>query len=386
MLSKEILDSFIHSLNKKIKDETFALIGFDGFVDQIIKVVDKRYNADDYLAFNKISDYIDRNHLAINRSLNIELVPQYSKLGGNGPIMANSMQRLGIHINYIGALGKDAMHSIFENFVKRVPSYPITDPGFTDALEFSDGKIMLGKTHTMKDITWESIIKKVGSKKLSDLIKKSSLLATVNWTMLPFMSDIWENLMNFIDKEKISKDKFLFIDLADFQKRSDEDCIRAFQQIKQMQRYFKVHLGLNLKETNQMAKLLKLNCHNDLNQQELVKVCQEIFNKLEISSLLSHSSTKVVIINKETSHMLKLIPNKNPLISTGAGDHFNAAYSTGLLLGLTAKESAIFGVLNSNFYIRTGISPSLGQIKNFAKLCLENKEEEIRTLFQAKKE
>src|SRR2546426_7127646 len=37
----------------------------------------------------------------------------------------------------------------------------------TDALEFDDGKIMLGKHYSLKDVTWENICARFGREKFS---------------------------------------------------------------------------------------------------------------------------------------------------------------------------------------------------------------------------
>jgi sugar/nucleoside kinase (ribokinase family) len=55
---------------------------------------------------------------------------------------------------------------------------------------------------------------------------------------------------------------------------------------------------------------------------------------------------------------------KNPKISTGAGDHFNAAYSYASLAGLPAAEKLRFANAYSGAYIAKGASPGLEDIAN----------------------
>ena len=51
-----------------------------------------------------------------------------------------------------------------------------------------------------------------------------------------------------------------------------------------------------------------------------------------------------------------------PLITTGAGDHFNSGFCLGRLLGMDNPASLLTGVTTSGFYVRTGQSPSIAQI------------------------
>jgi hypothetical protein len=73
-----------------------AFVGLDGFVDEIIHVVDKRDDAENYHRLPTIDALAERIAKAAGRSTNIELVVERTKLGGNGPIMANALARLGI--------------------------------------------------------------------------------------------------------------------------------------------------------------------------------------------------------------------------------------------------------------------------------------------------
>jgi sugar/nucleoside kinase (ribokinase family) len=51
-----------------------------------------------------------------------------------------------------------------------------------------------------------------------------------------------------------------------------------------------------------------------------------------------------------------------PLITTGAGDHFNAGFCLGKLLGLDDALCLLTGVTTSGFYVRTAKSPTIGDL------------------------
>src|SRR5882762_4406359 len=79
-----------------------AFVGLDGFVDEILHVVDKRESAERYQRLTTIRQFAERLSGAAGQSTNVELVCQLIKLGGNGPIMANALASFGLNVTYLG--------------------------------------------------------------------------------------------------------------------------------------------------------------------------------------------------------------------------------------------------------------------------------------------
>src|SRR5467141_5085995 len=159
-----------------------AFVGLDGFVDEILHVVDKRESAEKYTRLPTIRQFSERLGAAAGRSTNVEMVSQLTKLGGNGPIMANALASFGLKVIYLGILGYPSLHPVFADFAKRAEVHSIAEPGYTDALEFVDGKIMLGKHQSLKQMNWENIKTRYGLEKFSALFGQSDLVGFVNWT------------------------------------------------------------------------------------------------------------------------------------------------------------------------------------------------------------
>src|SRR5881275_1685051 len=169
--------------NSKRASQLSAFVGLDGFVDEILHVVDKRESAEKYQRLPTIAQLAERLAAAAGRSTNVELVGQLTKLGGNGPIMANALASFGLKVAYLGTLGYPNLHPVFADFAKRAEVYSIAEPGYTDALEFEDGKIMLGKHQSLKQMNWENICERFGRDKFSQAFCSADLVGFVNWTM-----------------------------------------------------------------------------------------------------------------------------------------------------------------------------------------------------------
>src|SRR5271154_4889240 len=188
-----------------------AFVGLDGFVDEILHAVDKRESAEVFQRLPTIAKLAERLAGAAGKSANLELVSQMTKLGGNGPIMANALASFGLRVTYLGILGYPNLHPVFHDFAQRAEVYSIADPGTTDALEFDDGKIMVGKHTSLKQMTWENIQSRFGKEKFAAKFGGADLVGFVNWTMLPYMSDLWEALLREVCPGMKGR-RFLFFD------------------------------------------------------------------------------------------------------------------------------------------------------------------------------
>src|SRR4051794_28005605 len=96
-----------------------ATVGLDGFVDEIIAVVDKRHAHDRYDAIRTIAALGAKITGASGESSNYELVVKRMKLGGNGPIMANALAEMGLAVTYVGNLGYPTLHPVFEPLARK---------------------------------------------------------------------------------------------------------------------------------------------------------------------------------------------------------------------------------------------------------------------------
>jgi len=343
-----------------------ALIGFDGFVDSIIDVVDKRHSATSYDRMKTLADLGAKISAAAGQSANMELFVKMQKLGGNGPIMANAMASIGFGVTYVGNLGFPEAHVVFKDMCERAKVYSIAEPGYTDALEFTDGKLMLGKHQSLRDVTWENILAVVGKDNFLKAADASSLIGMVNWTMLPFMTDIWQKLSTEVLPALSKKERRIFIDLADPEKRLVEDIRNALAMLQKINEQVHVILGLNLSEAIQVNRALGLpdiaNAEN-----EIEKLAVQIRTKLAIGTVVVHPRKGAAAANAAGSAAFAGPFVQSPKISTGAGDHFNAGFVTGQLLGLDLAESLCSGTATSGYYVRNAQSPSLANLADFIK-------------------
>jgi sugar/nucleoside kinase (ribokinase family) len=335
-----------------------AFIGLDGFVDEIIHLVDVRHNAELFERIPSIAQLSQRLATAAGQSTNIEAVVQRVKLGGNGPIMANALCRFGVAVTYVGALGYPTLHPVFTDFAAHAEVHSIAPPGITDAYEFEDGKVMIGKTTQLGEITWENIQLRYGRKKFADRFFSCDLVAFVNWTMIPFMSDIWEAIQNELCPVSKQARRKIFFDLADPEKRTHDDLRRALKLIEKFRAYFDVILGLNEKEAWEVGAVLGVGSETRT-RSALAQLVREIRAATGVDTLVTHPVTYALACSGGDCAMVDGPFVGKPLITTGAGDHFNAGFCLGQVLGFDDEMSVLVGVTTSGYYVRNAKSPCI---------------------------
>ena len=365
-VSKDIIDE----LNQKSFNPAGmnSVVGLDGFVDKIVTPVDKRHGLNDnFDPIDTIDALGSRISAAAGKSANIELFPRFDKLGGNGPIMANAHLSLGLNVRYVGALGHPTIDPVFKDFANKTNAVSLTNPGITTALEFKDGKLMLGNTSSLEEIDYSRIVSVAGEGAFIDMLAKAEIVSVVNWTMIPKMTSILLEIVEHIMPNLPPVDtRNFFFDLTDPAKRSTEDLREVLQVNSRYQAHAEVTLGLNYNESLQVCQTLGLQ-EGDKDKDALCRIATDIRRKLGISCVVVHPTESASCATKDGSWWSEGPFTENPKITTGAGDHFNAGFTSARLSGLSPLTSLALATCTSGHYVRTAQSPSTSQVISLLK-------------------
>jgi len=343
------------------RPEASVLVGFDGFVDTIIHLVAERMDVRNYRRMETMDQFAQRVAAAAGYSANIEMVPQQTKLGGNGPIMADGLRHMGCGITYIGALGAPVIHPVFEALTtacERVIS--LCEPAHTDALEFVDGKLMMGRMQSLEGVSWENLLAHLPEQELLGLINDIDLVACVNWTMLPAMNGILTGLHQLLARAE--KRPLFFVDLADPRKRTREDIRGVLDLLSSLQDRADVVLGMNEQESAQVEQILLGETDMDIRNRAV-----RIRSALDLHMVLIHPLRSACVADENGVYAIEGPYTPTPKLTTGAGDTFNAGFCRGMLSGLTPEESIGSGVCASGFYVRHARPPSYEELVAFMR-------------------
>jgi len=343
-----------------------CFVGFDGFVDTIVSAVDTRAGqGENFTPFAGIADFGRRIVDAAGKSTNIELFPRLDKLGGNGPIMAGALAALGARVTCVGAFGQAPGHPVFAELGRRARLVSLCEPARTAAVEFADGKLMLGMMRSLDEITPAAIAAALGGKGYGDAVAAADLAVLANWTMIPNMTAIYADLTGrVLPAGPRRPGRIFFFDLADPEKRSREDLNGALAAIAGFAPFGRVTLGLNLREGQQVCSALGLDAEAET-ADGLQAMAAKILKRLGLATVVIHPRESAACATGDGAWWVPGPFTANPLITTGAGDHFNAGFAAGQLLGLDPEGCLGFGVSTSGHYVRTGQSPSRADLEDF---------------------
>jgi hypothetical protein len=347
-----------------------AWVGLDGFVDTIVRPVATRTGQGEaFTPITSIPEFAARIAGAAGKSTNLEFYPLTDKLGGNGPIMAAALLAGGTRITYVGSLGQPALHPVFHSFATRAEVVSLCDPATTIAVEFGDGKLMLGQLRSLDTITLPKIEEVVGAARFREGLASADLVALVNWTMIPNMTAIFRDLVSTVlpalpARPAGAAPRTFFFDLADPEKRTREDLLEALALIGRFGAFGQVTLGLNLKEGQQVAAALGLPAP-EKDETTLRAACAAIRERLGLATVVVHPRESAACATAAGTAWVPGPYCENPVITTGAGDHFNGGFSQGQLLGLDPEACLALGVCTSGHYVRTAQSPTLDDLEAF---------------------
>ncbi|WNR46009.1 hypothetical protein [Paenibacillus roseipurpureus] len=350
-------------------------IGFDGYIDRIVHAVKQRSTPENYTRFHTIAEYANHLQACAGRSGDIEIVPVTEEVGGNAPIMAQAMARLGVPSTCVGTLGEYEIHPVFSNLSHFFNPQSIGKPASTLAIEFSDGKIMLGEIEPLHQVTWEHIKHQLGIQKIAEFFQSSRCFGIVNWSSIYAMDGILRGIIEEVFPllgDELAE-KFVFVDIADPSARSRHDILNLAAILKELNTKAKVVLGLNRKEAGIVYESLG---YVDQDQPQEVWA-QAIVQDIELHGVVIHSSNRVTGILAGVLGETDVFHLENPARTTGVGDHFNAGFCTGLLLNLSLLQCLHLGNLTASSFLTTGQSPSFDDLLALGECGNPNNEKEV---------
>lgn len=344
-------------------------VGVDGFVDEIVQVVDQRHGprAEDFTPVRSMADYARRLAAAAGKSTNVELVTREIKMGGNAALMAAAMGRLGARIELVAAIGDGRVEEPFQELAAFGTLIPIARPGQTIAAEFADdSKIMHGRMEGIRDITFDRIVHACGGLAAFDAtLSRSRLIALLNWTMVPHHTDILRQMDARLVALGHAIPPFAFFDLCDPVKRSREDLREALMVMGTFScDCMTAILGLNEGESEAVASALDLPLEPD-SPEALLRRAEAIAKITGITEVVIHPTAYAVSWGRAGFGVVEGPWSPKPRVLTGAGDHFNGGYTLARVLGVSPAESLSIGTAVSGFYVRRGRGPTVEELADF---------------------
>jgi sugar/nucleoside kinase (ribokinase family) len=348
-----------------------AVVGFDGFVDEMITVVGERQNLDAFVPVHGIGDFGALVAKAAGKSSLREIVVNAIHPGGCAVNMGDGLASLGIPVDCFATLG-EPIHPAFHEIASKFRSCHSwgKEPGRTLAFEFSDGKLMFSAVTPLADFTPDAMAAKLMDGAYAEACASAKVIALTDWTLYPHMTSVWR----FLQKEvygKLTHRPSFYIDLVDPSTRSTADIRTMLNTLPGFETAGPLTLGLNGNEANILARIF---CIRDVGDDmgEVRALAETLQRLLGISEVVIHCTHFAATSSATESAVTNTTYCPNPKKSTGAGDRFNAGFCLGILLGLDACSRITLGCACSGYFVRNARSPSFAELTDFVAQSIKS--------------
>lgn len=337
-----------------------ATIGFDGFIDTIVRVVRSFSAGRAPVPFHSKREFGQQLVDLGASNASFELVEVATKIGGNAPITANALGRLGIAVNCLGMLGRPEVNPVFRTMDANCTLHSFAEPTQTTALEFDDGKVLLAGSEKLRAADWARVRDAIGLDVLIDIYRSSDIIGFANWGELEQATDIWEGVeREVLPHAEPGKRRIVFFDLADPTNR-DRDVRQVLGLIERLSAGNETVLCLNRNEAQAVALQLGGEAGGRLEEQGAF-----IYAAIAVDTLVvrdPHNAlawTPAGVVKASTFFM------PEPRVSTGGGDNFNAGYCFARLAGLRVEVALEVAAAVAALYVASGESPTRRDVVDF---------------------
>ncbi len=342
-----------------------VVAGFDGFVDEIISVVEERRGLSEWTPVKDIGTFGSLIQAAAGRSSLREIIVHRADPGGCSVNLGDGLMALGMQFDCFATLGQPR-HAAFDAFATQCRSCHSwgREPGRTLAFEFADGKLMFSSVAQLAGFNCELLQQTLQDGAYTAACRKAGLIALTDWTLYPHMTECWRKLQAEVFSQ-LAHRPYFFLDLVDPTSRSEKDIQAMLEAIPGFEAAGPTVLGVNGTEANVLSRALGL----PPAPEEMVALREQAAQlraRLGISQVVTHCVKLAVAADEHGTWGVQGPYCAQPKKSTGAGDRFNAGYVCGLLLKLPPEARLLLGCTASGFFVRQARSGTAGELADFA--------------------
>ncbi len=348
-------------------DRPACVMGFDGFIDEVMRIVEERRGPGDFDAVPDIPAFAAWAASCGGRSGLREAVLDEVAPGGCTMNMGDGLATLGVAVDCFAMLGEPPADAFVPWLKKFRTFHPLPmEPGSTRIFEFLDGKLMFARMSHFEEFTPEFLEAHFPLDAYLAACKAAPAIVLTSWSVYPYMTECWQWL-NDRAFSKLDERPVIYVDVADPASRSAADRMRMLETLGALQRHGRVSLNLNLNEANHFARSAGLREADDA-ASDTERLAQELRARAGIAELGIHLVRGATVAVQDGMAVSVAGPYcARPRKSTGAGDRFNSGYCTGLLMNLEAPLRLLLGCAVSGFYVRNARSGTLPDVSAFLR-------------------
>lgn len=342
-----------------------VVAGFDGFVDEMISVVEERASLQEYRRVETIGHFAELIAAAAGRSSLREIVLTSVDPGGCAVNFGDGIASLGARLDVFATLG-NPRHAAFDALASKCRSCTTWGAavGRTLALEFADGKYMLSATSQLAEFDEPLLDHALADGAFLEACRRAGLIAITNWTLYPHMTRCWRRMQREVFA-RLGHRPWFFFDLVDPRGRSKADIREMLAAMRDFEKHGRVILGVNLNEANAVAEVLGI-ARAEEQPEPVSRQAHAIREKLGITQVATHCLKIAALADERGTACVAGPFCPRPKKSVGAGDRFNAGFCVGQLLGLPSDHRLLLGCAASGYFVRHARSGNAAELADFA--------------------
>ena len=330
----------------------------DGFVDEVWEIINTRATLKDYTLYTRMNQFADRITSSGSGGVGLELVKKRRAFGGFTANIGYAAARLGVDTAMVGVFGKDKLDPVFEEVGELCRVFSVDDPSVTHVFEFDDGKILMSHMETVQEVSWKSIVDKLGIDKVKALLAESDILGVGYWSLLPAFDEILEGVCANIPDD--GKKRRFFFDFADFRKKDEASLNSTLANLRRLNDKFPMMLSVNEHEGATLFELYNETFDNV--GRPIQEKTEHVRKQLGLDEFIIHAPNYAVAASSEEAPAFaESIFCEKPIRTAGAGDTFNGGYISAKLAGLGIQDRLHVANAAVGYFIRNAAFP---EIKN----------------------
>ena len=339
-----------------------VVFGFDGYVDRVREVVADRTDPETYDRLDTLASFGDRvqNSVAADSSLSFEWLQHGTRTGGHTSHLARAFGGWGFEPVMIGMYGDPVLDVFAEEFAD-YELHTLGEPGYTDAVEFDDGKLMLIENGTTMDLDWSYLTDRFDRDQLRDRLHGAALLGTGYWAETPDLPDVLDGVAGLWD-EVSDPPETVLVDPGDVRKLDAERLDSGQDAIGRLADQTRVVVSANRAETDLLAET-----YGDGAAETVGAQAEALRDAFDVTLFVSHGVDRSVVASEDGTTSVAVPSVDDPELTTSAGDHFNAGLALALVSGVDPAGAVVVGNAVAGAFVRSGSPPSFEAVRAFVE-------------------
>jgi sugar/nucleoside kinase (ribokinase family) len=343
-----------------------TVLGFDGFVDTVRRVVDERHDAESFDPMTELGAFGERIAASADErsSITVEWTRDGTRTGGHTCHVARALIGLGGRPTMIGAYG-DPERDVFADEFGAARRYSFGEPNYTEAVEFDDGKLLVTETGATRTLDWETLADAVGVETLAARLDGADVLGMGYWVVIPDFPSILTGLRERVWPTLDDPPGTVLVDPGDVRQLADDVLTDGIEPLRRFATVAPVTLSANRAEMFHLADAL------DAPSGSLSAAATAVRDRLGLRRAVAHAADASVAAGPERTVSVAVPRVADPAMTTSAGDHFNVGLALGLSAGLSDSAAVCLGNATAGVFVRTGDPPTEASLRAFLDRYLD---------------